>query len=127
MPSKELQTWDLWYPKAAATGLSFARGALDPTEVLWVHAAPDVLTVTVRQGDHIIARGVDLERAGKGLPTTRLWLHGTQVRREDRFPTDDDVGSLVILPGGEVGRITGWWNASDGTEWRWQVEFYNHV
>jgi hypothetical protein len=126
MPSKELQIWDLWYPKAAATGMSFARGAMDPTRVLWVHAAPDVVTVTVREGDRLIARGVDLEREGEGLPTTRLWIEGTQVRREDRFPTADDIGSLIILPGGEVGEITGWWNADDGMEWRWQVEFYNH-
>lgn len=34
------ETWDLWYPGAAATGLAFARGRLDPTDVLWVHSAP---------------------------------------------------------------------------------------
>ena len=36
-------------------------------------------------------------------------------------------GALVILPGGEVGTLVAWWNAADGSEWRWRVEFYNHV
>ena len=121
-----LQTWDLWYPKAAATGLPFARGRLDPTPALWVHAAPDVLTVTVYESERLVAQGVDLQRAGAEYPTTRLWLEGDQVRREDRWPTAADLGSLVLLPGGEVGTLLGWWNATDGSEWRWQVEFYNH-
>jgi hypothetical protein len=57
-----VQTWELWYPAAAATGLEFARGRLDPTEVLWVHAAPERLAVTVREGDdRVIARGEPLE------------------------------------------------------------------
>ena len=126
MADNQLQTWDLWYPKAAATGLPFARGKLDATRVLWVHAAPDVLTVTVREGERVAASGVDLERAGEELPTTRLWIEGGEVRREDRWPTRDDLGSLVILPGGEVGTLVEWWNAEDGSEWRWRVEFYNH-
>lgn len=29
-----LEIWDLWYPGAAATGLPFARGRLDPVDVL---------------------------------------------------------------------------------------------
>ena len=33
---KELELWDLWYPYAAATGVAFARGRLDPTDVLYV-------------------------------------------------------------------------------------------
>ena len=31
-----MQTWELWYPEAAANGLLVARGRLDPTEALWV-------------------------------------------------------------------------------------------
>ena len=95
--------------------------------MLWVHAAPATLAVTVREGDErVIARGEVLTRSGPQLPMTRLWLEGDQVRREDRWPTPADIGSLVILPGGEVGRLIGWWKAEDGSEWRWQVEFYNH-
>jgi hypothetical protein len=126
MPSPENQTWELWYPAAAATGMEFARGRIDPTDVLWVHAAPDRLAVTVREGDdRIVGRGEPLEREGPYLPMTRLTLHGDEVRREDRWPTEADLGSLVILPGGEVGVLTAWWNAEDGSAWRWSVEFSN--
>lgn len=126
MADGEIQTWELWYPAAAATGLQFARGRIDPTDVLWVHAAPDRLAVTVRAGDErIVGRGEPLEREGRYLPMTRLTLEGDQVRREDRWPTEADLGALVILPGGEVGVLTAWWNAEDGSAWRWSVEFSN--
>ena len=126
MANGENQTWELWYPAAAATGLQFARGRIDPTDVLWVHAAPDRLAVTVRAGDErIVGRGEPLEREGHYLPMTRLTLEGDQVRREDRWPTQADLGALVILPGGEVGVLTAWWNAEDGSAWRWSVEFSN--
>lgn len=125
--SRPVQTWELWYPEAGASGLEFARGRIDPTRILWVHAAPPVLAVTVREGDdRVTARGEPLRRAGEQLPLTRLELVGDRVEREDRWPTDADVGALVILPGGEVGTLLSWWNAPDGSEWRWQVEFYNH-
>lgn len=123
----EMQTWELWYPEAAATGLLIARGRLDPTTTLWLHAAPPTLTVTVRDADdRSLARGDDLARAGEQFPMTRLWIEGDRVRREDRWPTAADLGSLVILPGGEVGTLTAWWHAEDGSSWRWSVEFYNH-
>jgi hypothetical protein len=122
-----MQVWDLWVPEMAATGLSFARGRLDPHDVLWVHAAPDPLSVTVRDGDdQVVARGSNLRREGERVPLTRLARLGDAVTREDRWPTGADLGSLVILPGGEVGTLKEWWNAPDGSEWRWVVEFYNH-
>jgi len=127
MADERLQTWELWYPAAAATGMEFARARIDPTEGVWVHAAPNRLAVTVRDGDErIVARGEPLERAGPHFPMTRLWIEGDQVNREDRWPTEADLGSVVILPGGEAGILRSWWNADDGSEWRWQTEFYNH-
>lgn len=121
-----VQTWELWYPAAAATGLAFARGRLDATEVLWVHSAPERLAVTVREGDEsIVARGEPLHRVGDYVPMTRLSIRGREVEREDRWPTEDDLGALVILPGGEVGTLVEWWNAADGSAWRWRVEFAN--
>ena len=42
------------------------------------------------------------------------------------FFAGGDLGSLIILPGGEVGTLLEWWNAEDGSEWRWRIEFYNH-
>ena len=122
----QLQIWDLWYPQAGATGVSFARGRLDATNILLVHAAPPVLTVEVRSesGDRI-AYAKDLaQTADRAMARLTVW--GEQITREDLWPTEDDIGQLVILPGGEVGRLISWWNAEDGSEWRWQVEFYNH-
>ena len=55
----------------------------------------------------------------------RLTERDRQIAREDLWPADDDIGRPVILPGGEVGILLGWWNAADGSAWRWQVEFYN--
>ena len=73
-------------------------------------------SVTVRQGDErVIARGEPLEREGGYLPMTRLTLNGDRVTREDRWPTDADLGAIVILPGGEAGVLTAWWNAPDGS------------
>jgi len=123
-----METWDLWFPDAGATGLPFARGRLDPTDVLWVHAAPPLLNVTVRdQRGMVVANGDQLERTGERLPLTRLSRDGAGIRRADRWPTEADLGAFVILPGGEVGQLISWWNAEDGSEWRWQVEFYNHA
>ena len=128
MADTPMQTWELYYPEAAATGVPFARGRLDPTDVLWVHSAPPTLAVTVREDDErVVARGERLKRAGERYPMTRLARRGDAVVREDRWPTDADLGARVILPGGEVGTLIAWWNAEDGSEWRWQVEFYNHA
>ena len=124
---RELQTWELWYPDAAATGIPFARSRIDPVCHLWCHSAPESLSVTVRRGDdQVIARGEGLKRQGEQYPMTRLAIEGDRVTREDRFPTDADLGSVVVLPGGEAGDLISWWNAADASEWRWQVEFYNH-
>jgi hypothetical protein len=128
LPESETVLWDLWYPEAGATGMSIARGRLNPTDVLWIHAAPPTLEVTVRTADgRVVATGKSLIRSGPRFPMTRLWLDGVQVRREDRWPTAADLGNLVILPGGEVGTLLEWWNAVDGSEWRWKIEFYNHT
>ena len=126
MPSANVHTWEIWYPGAAATGLPIARARIDPTDVVWVHSVPRKLAVTVREGDdRVIARGEPLEREGGYLPMTRLTLDGDRITREDRWPADADIGAIVILPGGEAGVLTAWWNAPDGSAWRWSVEFSN--
>jgi hypothetical protein len=123
----EMQTWECWYPNESATGLFVARGRLNPTTTLWLHAAPPTLSVAVRDSDEqLIARGEGLARKGERLPMTRLWIDGHAIHREDRWPTPTDLGIPVLLPGGEVGILTAWWHADDGSEWRWSVEFYNH-
>lgn len=121
-----MQTWELWYPEAGATGLSFARGRVDPVDVMWVHAAPPTLAVTVRDADDRVVAGADaLRRVGERLPLTRLARRGAEIVREERWPTDSDLCALVILPGGEVGTLIARWNAPDGSEWRWRLELYN--
>lgn len=125
-PKSQLQIWDLWYPQAAATGVAFARGRLDATKVLLVHAPPPMLTVEVRSDSgQRLAYAKDLAQTAD-RPIARLTVQGEQIMREDLWPTQEDIERLVILPGGEVGKLLHWWNAEDGSEWRWQVEFYNH-
>jgi hypothetical protein len=122
----EQQTWDLWFPHAAATGLPFARGRLDATDVLLVHAAPEALDVAVRNDEGLLlAQGRELVRTAE-RPMARLTMRGRRIERLDLWPEAEDIGRPVILPGGEVGILLDWWNAPDGSEWRWRVEFYNH-
>ena len=132
MGNATLQEWDLWFPKAAANGLPFARCQIDPVEALLVHSAPQFLSVTVRDSQgHPVASGKDLP-ATSDTPITRLKIsgNGTEdcalITREDIWPSENDMGSVVIFPGGEAGILKSWWNAPDHSEWRWQVELYNH-
>jgi hypothetical protein len=120
-----MQIWDLWYPKAAATGMPFARGRIDGADELLVHAAPDYLTVHVRDDKGVLlAEGIDLPATDE-TPIALLTRQGNTITRQDLFPTSAHIGKLVILPGGEVGTLTAWWNAEDRSEWRWQIELYN--
>ena len=126
MTTGDHQIWDLWYPEAAAQGLPFARGRLAASELLLVHAAPETLDVAVRDDEgQLWAQGSGLVRTAE-RPMARLTVKNGQVAREDLWPEERDIGRPVILPGGEVGILLDWWNAADGTEWRWRVEFYNH-
>jgi hypothetical protein len=123
---KPLQLWDLWYPQAGATGMSFARGRLAATNTLIVHAPPPSLTVEIRSDNGSrLAYGQDLPQTAD-RPMARLTRRGKRIVRQDLWPTQKDIGEVVILPGGEVGILMQWWNAEDGREWRWQIEFYNH-
>jgi hypothetical protein len=127
MHHKERQIWDLWMPDAAAQGLPFARGRLDATDILLVHAAPEKLDVEVRSDAGVLlAQGKNLSRTAD-TPMARLCVvEGNKVIREDIWPTEADYGSLVIVAGGEVGRLVLWWNDPGHQEWRWSLEFYNH-
>jgi hypothetical protein len=123
-----VHVWSLRYPFAASTGIEFARGRLDPTPALLAHAAPEALTVEVYEnGSKLIAIGLDLVRKGDSTPITRLTMNGERITREDIWPADKDLGLPVILPGGEVGILTEWWNAPDCTSWEWSVRLSNHV
>ncbi|GAC1566987.1 MAG: hypothetical protein NVS3B14_11580 [Ktedonobacteraceae bacterium] len=122
----EQQIWDLWIPDVAAQGISFARGRLDATDVLLVHAAPEKLTVEVHDDSGaVLAQSADLPRTAN-TPMARLRRQGSQVTREDIWPTAAEYGLPVLLPGGEVGILQRWWNDSQEQQWRWSLEFYNH-
>ncbi len=126
MAAKEQQIWDLWIADVGATGISFARGRLDPTDVLLVHAAPQKLNVEVRNSEGmVIARGENLSRTAD-TPMTRLRRQGDKITREDIWPTESDFGTRVIVAGGEVGTLQTWWNDAEQQQWRWSLEFYNH-
>src|SRR5688572_16537008 len=127
MADSEAVTWEVWYPKAASTGLLHARGQLAPTEKLLVHAVPNVLTAEVRNADGArIAFGQDLERTLRS-PICLLTISGDTISREDLWPTDAELGLPIMLPGGEVAILTSWWNAEDRKEWRWQIELSNSI
>lgn len=122
------QVWDLWFPAAGSTGLSFCRSRIaeDKADVVLVHAAPPRLEVTVRDPDGgTLAHSADLERTAPG-PISRLQRTGSTITLQDVWPDDSDLGRIVLLPGGEAGVLTSWWHAQDRSSWRWSVEFYNH-
>lgn len=120
------QIWDLWIPDVGATGVSFARGRLDATEALLVHAPPEQLSLEVRdERGTLLACGEHLTRTAT-TPMARLRRRGNAISREDLWPTDADYGTPVLLAGGEVGILRSWWNDARQQEWRWSTEFYNH-
>jgi hypothetical protein len=122
-----MDTWTLWYPKAASTGLLFARARIDFTEEVLVHAAPEYLTVEVENDDRgEVAYSQDLPRTQES-PMTRLRREGGNIVREDVWPAETDLGKTVILPGGEAGILKVWWHRDDRKEWRWQIELYNRI
>lgn len=125
-----IETWDLWFPSMGATGASYARSRVDRAAAgdrVLVHAAPPQLDVAVRDDDgRLIAAGSGLQRRQAG-PMSFLVRSGSDIDLEDGWPSDSDLGRLVILPGGEAGILISWWHAGDHSEWRWQVEFSNHV
>jgi hypothetical protein len=122
-----MDTWDLSYPHAAATGLHFCRARIEHSDQVLVHAAPHSLRVEVRDDDgRRLAFADDLDLVGSAFPMTRLRIDGDGIVREDGWPDPvADRGAIVLLPGGEAGVLQSWWNAADGSEWRWSIEFYN--
>jgi hypothetical protein len=120
-------TWDLRNPDGGMLGLEFARGVAEATDCMLVHALPERVTVTVTdEAGRVVARGQELSHPDS-RPMARLLVRGDRVERENVWPDASDNGRPVILPGGEVGVLLSWWNAADGSEWRWQVEFSNHT
>jgi len=116
--------WEIRTP-GGMLGIEVARGLMAAAPVVLAHSLPARVSVTVRDdAGAVVARSSDLEADGE-TPMARLCLEDGRVTRRQVWPTDDDIGLPVILPGGEVGILCEWWNAPDGSEWRWRVEFHN--
>ncbi len=117
--------WELRNPDGAMLGVEWARGRSEAREEIIAHSLPERVDVVVRddQGT-VVAKGDELT-GDQPTPMARLRITEGTVTRESIWPTDVDLGALVILPGGEIAELKSWWNADDGGEWRWQVEFHN--
>jgi hypothetical protein len=125
MPEEKIERWELWYPKAAAAGISFSRSRIRAESEVLVHAAPEYLTVEVYDEQGVLlSKGEDLKMTAE-TPMARLVRKGDAVERQDFWPEPSDIGCLVLLPGGEAGTLLEWWHAPDKSEWRWKIEFYN--
>jgi hypothetical protein len=118
--------WAIRSPDGGATGLEFALARLEASERVLGHALPSTIDVEVRDEAGAVVARADGLKGDAETPMARLWIEGGTVRREQVWPGPEDHGLPVILPGGEVGILTSWWNAPDGSEWRWRIELYNH-
>jgi hypothetical protein len=115
--------WALRAADGGAAGLEFARARVDVEDGVLVHAAPTVLDVEVfENGERLIAVGKAL-RASSDTPMTRLTIDGVRVLREQVWPQDEDAGSIVLLPGGEAGRLRSWSTDEQRRRWVWSLEF----
>ncbi len=120
--------WEIRSPEGGAKGLEFARAEMDAIHrTVLVHAAPTAMEIVVTADGVVVAGAEDLRDDAHSTPMSRLRLDGARITRENVWPSADDVGLPVILPGGEVGILLAWSNTSDGSEWTWRVEFHNHA
>ncbi len=125
--AQPLHDWTVWFPDAAATGLLLARGRIEPSDTILLHAAPARISVEVTDEEgHRLAFGKNLERTQE-TPICRLRRQGEEIQREDIWPTEADLDTIVLLPGGEAGYLKQWWHADDRQSWRWQAEFFNSI
>jgi hypothetical protein len=116
--------WEIRTP-GGMLGIEVARGLMAAAPVVLAHSLPATVSVTVRDADGaVVAEASGLEADGQ-TPMARLCMENGRVTRQQVWPAEDDLGLPVILPGGEVGILCEWWNAPDGSEWRWRVEFHN--
>jgi hypothetical protein len=109
-------------------GLEFSRATTAGgfTRVL-VHAAPAQMSVAIRSESGELVAECDVDRDEDYSPITLLEINGTTVRRSEIWPTDEHVGMVVLIAGGEAGILQRWQHADDRSWWRWSVEFSNHV
>ncbi len=119
--------WDLRNPDGAMTGMPWGRALLAARDRVLAHSLPEKVDIEVRTTDgRRVATAEGLSDPSASTPMARLELRGDgTISRRGVWPDESDVGTPVILPGGEVGVLLSWWNEPDGSAWRWQVEFAN--
>ena len=100
------QLWEIRNPDGGPTGLEWARAKVGIVNRVLLHA--------------------DLAAEG-ATPISRLTLNDGRFERENIWPTEGDLGTVVILPGGEAGILVAWWNADDERSWRWSIELSNSL
>jgi hypothetical protein len=123
----DVHIWSIRSTDGGATGLEFAQARIAPTDTVLVHATPSRIDVGVYEnGGTLVAIGEGLDATGE-TPISRLRVDGLRILREEIWPSDEDLGTVVILPGGEAGVLTRWWNAEDRSAWRWSLELSNRV
>jgi hypothetical protein len=115
--------WALRSADGGASGLEFARAAVEVTDTILVHSAPSVLDVEVfENGERLVAVGKSL-RASADTPMSRLSIDGVRVLREQVWPGAGDEDSIVVLPGGEAGRLESWATDPEQRGWVWSLRF----
>src|SRR3954447_15359840 len=118
--------WELRNPDGAMTGMPWGRGLLAAHDAVLAHSLPERVDIEVRTADgQVVAKGDGLTDQSQSTPMARLDIKGETVVRSNVWPDASDIGKPVLLPGGEVGILLEWWNAADGSSWRWRVEFQN--
>ena len=121
----DVHVWSIRSTDGGSTGLEFSRARIAPTETVLVHATPSTIDVGVYEnGGTLVAIGERLHSTDE-TPMTRLRLDGLRVLREEIWPSDEDLDSVVILAGGEAGVLRQWWHAEDHSAWRWSLELSN--
>jgi hypothetical protein len=122
-----IHVWELRPSDGNADEPPFARGQMVASGTVLAHSLPSSIDVEVREdGGGLVASA----RALKGeeeTPMARLEIDADTVRRTQLWPSEEDIGTPVILPGGEVGILTAWWHAPDHSQWRWSIELHNHA
>jgi hypothetical protein len=73
-------------------------------------------------GERLVATGRDLQPTETiDNPMTRLTIDGSRVHRRAVWPAQEDLDSIVLLPGGEAGQLRTW-TTRGSRSWAWTLE-----
>lgn len=120
-------TIHVWEIRSSDDGSIFARGQMTATRVVLAHSLPSTIDLEVREKDGPLVASAAGLLGEEETPMALLEIDGDAVGRRQMWPTESDLGTPVILPGGEVGILTAWWHAPDHSQWRWSIELHNHA